>query len=229
MLLLGLETATRRISVALWRDGAIVERAADVSSGGSEFLLPWASQLLAEGGFGFSQLDGIAFGAGPGGFTGVRLACGVAQGLAWGLDRPLVPVCTLEALALAAGVRDVWACLDARMNEVYAGAYRVEGDIVTELLAPACGATDTVPHPPFSGGCGAGDGFLSHGGALRARKPDLETVLADAAPNARGVLRLAAPVFARGEGVPAASGQPRYVRDKVALTTAERLARGGLR
>ena len=107
MLLLGLETATRRISVALWRDGAIVERVADVSSGGSEFLLPWASQLLAEGGFGFSQLDGIAFGAGPGGFTGVRLACGVAQGLAWGLDRPLVPVCTLEALALAAGVRDV--------------------------------------------------------------------------------------------------------------------------
>ncbi len=229
MLLLGLETATRHISVALWRDGVLAQRTADLPNSGSEVLLPWAAHLLAEGGFGFAQLDGIAFGAGPGGFTGVRLACGVAQGLAWGLDRPVVPVCTLEALALAAGAPQVWACLDARMDEVYAAAYGVEGDVVSELLAPTCAPAAAVPLPPFAGGCGAGDGFAAHGDALRSRKGDLAVVRTGVAPDAAGVLRLAAPIFAVGGGVPAAQAQPRYVREKVALTTAERLARGGQR
>src|SRR5664279_1025988 len=128
MRLLAFETATRRLSVALWQDGALIERAEEISNGGSERLLPWVHELLAEAGLALAQIDGIAFGAGPGGFTGLRLACGVAQGLAYGLDVPVVPVSTLEALALASGESDVWACLDARMNEVYSGAYRVEGD-----------------------------------------------------------------------------------------------------
>lgn len=227
MRLLAFETATRRLSVALGQDGGLIERSGEIPNGGSEQLLPWVHELLAEAGISLAQIDGIAFGAGPGGFTGLRLACGVAQGLAWGLDIPVLPVSTLEALALASGEREVWACLDARMNEVYAAVYRVDGDSVTQLMAPVCLPPAVVPAPTFTGGWGVGDGFAAYGQLLRARKPDLLGLRADAFPTATAVLRLAAPAFSRGEAVPAALAQPIYVRDKVALTTAERMARGG--
>jgi tRNA threonylcarbamoyladenosine biosynthesis protein TsaB len=157
----------------------------------------------------------------------LRLACGVAQGLAWGLDLPVLPVSSLEALALACGEREVWTCLDARMNEVYVAAYRVDGDVVGQLMAPTCLPPAVAPAPTFSGGWGVGDGFAAYGSLLSARKPDLAGLRPEAYPTAAAVLRLAAPAFARGEGAPAAQAQPIYVRDKVALTTAERLARGG--
>ena len=227
MHLLAFETATRRLSVALWQDGELIERSGEIANGGSERVLPWARELLAEAGITQARLDGIAFGAGPGGFTGLRLACGVAQGLAWGLDLPVVPVCSLEALALASGDNDVWTCLDARMNEVYAAAYRVDGDCVTQLMAPVCLPPAVAPAPTFSGGWGVGDGFAAYGPLLSARKPDLAGLRADVFPTAAAVLRLAVPAFARGEAVPAAQARPIYVRDKVALTTAERMARGG--
>lgn len=227
MQLLGFETATRHLSAALWQDGEIIERSAQVANGGSEHLLPWVHELLAESGAALSQIDGIAFGAGPGGFTGLRLACGVAQGLAYGLDVPVIPVSTLEALALGSGDGDAWVCLDARMNEVYAAAYRVEGEVVTQLMAPSCLPPAVSPAPTFSGGWGIGDGFASYGELLRAQKPDLIGVRPDVFPTAVAVLRLVAPLFVRGTGLDAALAQPIYVRDKVALTTAERLARGG--
>lgn len=227
MRLLAFETATRRLSVALWQDGDLLERAEDLPNGGSERLLPWVHELLAEAGLGLARIDGIAFGAGPGGFTGLRLACGVTQGLACGLDIPVLPVSTLEALALASGDGDVWACLDARMNEVYSAAYRIEGEAVRELMAPVCMPPAVVPVPTFAGGWGAGDGFARYGNLLRAQKPDLDGVRADVFPTAAAVARLAALAFSRGEAVQAALAQPVYVRDKVALTTAERMARGG--
>jgi tRNA threonylcarbamoyladenosine biosynthesis protein TsaB len=227
MRLLAFETATRRLSVALWQDGELIERSGEIANAGSERVLPWASELLAEAGATMRQLDAIAFGAGPGSFTGLRLACGAAQGLAWGRGLPVVPVSSLEALALASGEGDVWACLDARMNEVYAAAYRVEGDSVRQLMAPVCLPPAVVPAPTFAGGWGVGDGFAAYGPALCARKPDLAGVRADAFPTAAAVVRLAVPAFVRGEAVPAAQALPIYVRDKVALTTAERIARGG--
>jgi tRNA threonylcarbamoyladenosine biosynthesis protein TsaB len=229
MRLLAFETATRRLSVALWQDGELIEHAEEVANGGSERLLPWVHELLAEGGLALQQLDGIAFGAGPGGFTGLRLACGVAQGLAWGLDLPVMPVSTLEALALASGERDVWTCLDARMNEVYGAAYAVEGESVTQIVAPSCMPPAVSPAPTFPGGWGVGDGFASYGNLLLAQKPDLAGIRGDAFPTAAAVLRLAAPAFAGGSAIPAALAQPIYVRDKVALTTVERIARGGAR
>ncbi|MCF8199837.1 MAG: tRNA (adenosine(37)-N6)-threonylcarbamoyltransferase complex dimerization subunit type 1 TsaB [Sulfuritalea sp.] len=227
MRLLAFETATRHLSAALWQDGEIIERSAHVANGGSEHLLPWVHELLAETGAVLSQIDGVAFGAGPGGFTGLRLACGVAQGLAYGLDVPLMPISTLEALALESGGGHVWACLDARMNEVYSAAYRVAGDDIEQLMAPACLPPAVSPAPSFVGGWGIGDGFASYGELLGAQKPDLLGVRADVFPTAAAVLRLAAPQFANGKGLDPALGQPIYVRDKVALTTAERLARGG--
>lgn len=229
MRFLAFETATRRLSVALWQDGEVIERFADHPNSGSAYLLPWAHELLAFSGITLKQLDGIAFGAGPGGFTGLRLACGVAQGLAFGLDVPVVPVSTLAALALASGERNVWACLDARMNEIYAAAYTIEGEVAHEVMAPHCVAPAVSPAPTFQHGWGVGDGFKTYGELLASRKPGLAGVHPDVFPSAAAVARLAAPVLASGRGVAAADAQPFYVRDKVAFTTSERLARGGLK
>jgi tRNA threonylcarbamoyladenosine biosynthesis protein TsaB len=230
--LLAFEAATRRLSVALWCDGVLAEKSALVPNGGSEHLLPWANELLAEAGLSLKELDGIGFGAGPGGFTGLRLACGVVQGLAFGLDLPVVPVGTLAALALEAATNDnegrILACLDARMNEVYVAAYEVAGETVTEIMPPKVGAGGTAPLPDGDGWRGVGDGFAAYGGVLQQRMGErLIGVDAGLLPTAAAVARLAAPVLARGEGIPAAQALPLYVRDKVALTTAERLARGG--
>lgn len=230
MNLIAIETSTRLLSVALWRDGALLERRQDRPNGGSDLILPWVGEVLAEAGLALGQLDGIAYGAGPGGFTGLRLACGIAQGLAFGADLPVVAVGGLEALALACGAERVYACLDARMNEVYSAAYLLEAGLPREVLAPAVTAPDAVPLPPGSGWQGCGDGFAVYAEALRGR---LGVAVAggqgDLLPTAAAVARLAAPRLARGEGVAAALAAPLYVRDKVALTTAERLARGGVR
>jgi tRNA threonylcarbamoyladenosine biosynthesis protein TsaB len=219
MHLLALETATHRLSVALWLDGRVVERAAELPNGSSEWLLPNVQALLAEAGVTLKMLDGIAFGAGPGSFTGLRLAAGCAQGLAYGLDLPVLGIGTLEALALAAGENKVFACLDARMNEVYVAAY--EGGV--EVIAPVVCPPAQVPLPAGEGWIGCGDGFASYGNLL----PRFDRVRPELRPTADAVARLAAPRFARGEGVSAGEAVQLYIRDKVALTTAERLARGG--
>jgi tRNA threonylcarbamoyladenosine biosynthesis protein TsaB len=228
--ILAFEASTRRLSVALWSAGALLERSADVPNGGAERLLPWAGELLGEAGIALAQLDGIAFGAGPGGFTGLRLACGIAQGLAYGLDCPVAPVGSLAALALASGDGRVIACLDARMNEVYIAAYVVAGDRVEEVMAPIVGAGETASLPEGAGWRGAGDGFSTYG-LLLATRLGARLIAADAtaSPTAAAVARLAAPLLASGSGVAAAAAMPLYIRDKVALTTAERKARGGLR
>lgn len=225
MNLLALETSTRRLSAALWRDGEVLERAEDTLAAGSALLLPWVHELLAEAGLGMRALDGIAFGAGPGSFTGVRLACGVAQGLAVGIDRPLFPIPTLEALALASGETNVFACLDARMNEVYVAPYVVGSDGVAEVEPPRVLPPAQVCLPAGEGWVACGDGYAIHGAAL----PQAERVRPDVWPTAVAVARLAAPLLAKGLGVDAEAAQPFYVRNKVALTTAERLARGGVR
>lgn len=229
MRLLGIETATRHLSVALWQDGEVLTRSGELANGGSEHVLPWVTQLLAEAGCGTAGLDAIAFGAGPGSFTGLRLACGLAQGLAWGLDLPVLPISTLQALALASGRERVWTCLDARMNEIYSAAYLVANDEVSELMPPVCVPPALVPVPDLDGMWGAGDGFSAYGPQLQARKPDLAGVRPELFPTAEAVLRLAVPRMAAGRAVAAVAAQPIYVRDKVALTTAERLARGGVK
>lgn len=230
MKILAFEASTRWLSVALWCDGALREKSADVPNGGAERLLPWAVELIDAAGISLAQLDGIAFGAGPGGFTGLRLACGVAQGLACGLDCPVVPVGTLAALALASGDGKVIACLDARMNEVYVAAYVVDGEQVEEVMEVKVGAGETALLPEGAGWRGVGDGFVAWGDVLTARLgARLVSIDATASPTAAAVARLAAPLLASGKGVAAAAAMPFYIRDKVAFTTAERKARGGLR
>lgn len=219
MRLLALETATHRLSVAVSMDGRVLERAAEVVNGSSEWLLPNVQALLAEAGISLKQIDGIAFGAGPGSFTGLRLAAGCAQGLAYGLGIPVLGVSTLEALALASGETNVYACLDARMNEVYVAAYR-EG---REVLAPGVWPPERAPVPAGDAWCACGDGYAHYADRL----PAWPRVRAELRPTAEAVARLALPRLLAGEGQSAAEAVPLYVRDKVAMTTAERLAQGG--
>jgi tRNA threonylcarbamoyladenosine biosynthesis protein TsaB len=224
--LLALETSTHHLSVALLMGDTCLIRSEFLANGGSDRLLPWVQSLLAEGGLALKQLDGIAFGAGPGAFTGLRLACGVTQGLAFGADLPVVGICTLEATAFNAGAARVFACLDARMNEVYVAAYvREQADVFRCELEPAVMPPEMVAVPAGEW-TAVGDGYAAYAATLQARFPGAD---ASVRPTAEAVVRLAAPRFARGEGQPAIAAAPLYVRDKVALTTAERLARGGAR
>jgi tRNA threonylcarbamoyladenosine biosynthesis protein TsaB len=228
MKILAFDTSTHWLSVAYGAGETWCVRAEAAGQAHSERLLPLVHAVLAEAGCSLRSLDGIAFGAGPGSFTGVRIACGVAQGLALGADLPLVPVSTLEALAQAAwrehAATHVFACLDARMREVYVAAYVRDDGCWSETLAPAVLKPDAVTSPPRGRApwLGVGGGFAAYP-SLQTQLA-LERVDADAVPDARAVGELAQPHFAAGDGVAAAHALPLYVRHRVALTTAERAA-----
>ncbi len=227
MKLLAFDTSTRWLTVGCGDADVFVARTEDVGNGHSERLLPLIHALLAEVGYTLATLDGIAFGAGPGAFTGVRIACGVAQGLALGADRPLLPVCTLESMAQMAwhayATPAVVTCLDARMREVYAAAYHRDGLRWREAKPPEVAKPDAVMRPDdHADWFGAGDGFAVYPGL--AAQLGLAAHDASVRPDARAIAELAAPRFAAGEGVDAAAARPLYVRHRVALTTAERAA-----
>ena len=223
MRILALDSSTDWLSVALCDGERWRERGERAATAASERALPLVGELLAEAGFGVRALDGIAFGAGPGSFTGVRIACGIAQGLSLGARVPLLGIPTLLALAQAAwrarGTETVFACLDARMREVYVAAYRRVGDrwdtpVEPAVLKPA----DVVAPAGTWHGCG--DGFAAYPDV--AARLALASLDAAAVPSARAIGELAAPRFAAGEGVDAAHAEPLYVRHRVALTTRER-------
>lgn len=226
MQILAFDTSTHWLSVACGNGDTWVTRAEHAGEGSSERLLPLIDAVLAEAGVTLREIDGIAFGAGPGSFTGVRIACGVAQGLGLGAARPLLPVSTLEALAHAAwrvhGATQVVACLDARMREVYIAAYERGGEGWRERHAPAVVVPADASLAGVAGWRGTGDGFAAYP-ALGARLA-LGTVDAEAKPDARAIGALALPRLAAGEGVGAGDARPLYVRHRVALTTAERAA-----
>lgn len=227
MNLLAFETSTEACSVALWRDGAVVERFEVAPRRHAELALPWAEALLAEAGVVRAQLDAIAVGRGPGAFTGVRLGVAIAQGVALALDKPVVAVSTLLALAARApsAATRVLAAIDARMGEVYLGAFVRDGDAWRALQPEALGAPDAIALPDGDGWVGVGTGFDAVGGALRARLgARLVSVDAAALPHAADVARLGAIAFARGEAVAPERLEPAYLRDNVALTLAEQAA-----
>jgi tRNA threonylcarbamoyladenosine biosynthesis protein TsaB len=226
--LLAIESSSDRLSVALFVDGEVSEREGEPGAIHSGRVLPLVGGLLAAGHVTLVELDGIAFGAGPGAFTGLRLACGVAQGLAFGANLPVIGVGSLEALAFGAGAERVYACVDARMNEIYCAAYRIGEGRPDVVLAPSVVAPAAAPLPEGLDWLGCGSGFAAYAEILRARL-GRTIARADGAarPRASAVARLAARRLARGEGADAAAAVPLYVRDRVALTVAERLASGG--
>ncbi|GAB1233252.1 tRNA (adenosine(37)-N6)-threonylcarbamoyltransferase complex dimerization subunit type 1 TsaB [Ferrigenium sp. UT4] len=235
MRILAIETSTEFCSVALWQGGAVSGRCERVGQKHSEILLGMVDGVLREAGRTVQEMDGIAFGKGPGSFTGVRIACGVAQGLAFGANLKVVGVCTLRALAEDSGKDKIIAALDARMGELYLAAYEQRDGALRTVVEPCVCTAGDAPDVDGEGWFGVGSGFLEsstsspspgESGALAQRYcKHLSGVDARAMPQAGAVARLAAVEFARGNAVDAALALPLYLRDKVALTTRERAAR----
>jgi tRNA threonylcarbamoyladenosine biosynthesis protein TsaB len=233
MNVLALETGSEWCSVAVGDGTHWVVRELHAGQTHSERILPMVDAALNEAGVALAGLDGIAFGAGPGGFTGIRIGCGVAQGLALGADVPVVPVSTLAALCEVArrthGCTHVLAALDARMGEVYVAAYRFAADRWEEEMGPAV-LLPSAATVPASRNEPAHDAKWFAAGSGFAAYPQMGTgaafagVDASLRPDAQAIGTLAAPVLRAGGGVAAALALPLYVRDRVALTTAERAA-----
>ncbi len=235
MKLLAIETATEACSAALLVDGVVAVRHEEMDRGHAGRILPMVDELLQQAALSLRQLDAIAFGRGPGGFTGLRLAASLVQGLAFGAGLRVVPVSTLLAVAQAALERDsgaegVLVCNDARMNEVYwAGFRRGAAGLAEAVSVERVGAADSVALPGALQGLaviGAGRGFAAYPqlvrlplapgspvAALRAVHPDL-------LPSAAAIARLAVPEWRAGRSVAAHDALPIYVRDDVARPAA---------
>jgi tRNA threonylcarbamoyladenosine biosynthesis protein TsaB len=232
--ILGLDAATEACSVSLWCDGAEIGRCSESGKSSAAQILSMIDQCLAEAQLRLAALDAIAASIGPGAFTGVRISVAVAQGLAFGADLPVIPVTTLEALAFqilqtdAAAEplgRRAMACLDARMGEVYWGCFA--SDAVQGLRAsnaPAVSAPQNVVLPPDGAYDGIGRGFSVYPSLAALPGMRLDAALSRALPQAREMARLGALRFALGAAVDPAQLNPLYLRDKVALTIAERAA-----
>jgi tRNA threonylcarbamoyladenosine biosynthesis protein TsaB len=225
MRILAFDTSTEACSVALGDGVHWAQRLEHAGQRQSEVLLPIIRTLLDEAGLRLADVDGIAFGAGPGSFTGLRIGCGVAQGLALGANVRLIGVSTLEAMAEAARVTHCWtrvvAALDARMQEVYLGAFEYVAKRWRPHIEPCVTRPGAAP-VPTGDWCGAGNGFAAHV-ALRERLADALSACDERIiPTAVAIGNLALPRFVAGEGVAARDASPRYVRHRVALTTAER-------
>jgi tRNA threonylcarbamoyladenosine biosynthesis protein TsaB len=220
--LLALDTATEACSVALLHEGRVSSHYEVIPRQHAQKLLPMIQALLADAGIGLNALDAIAFGRGPGAFTGVRIAIGVVQGLAFALDRPVLPVSNLAALAQGAlrerGVSQVAAAIDARMDEVYWGCYQAHGGEMRLCGHESVIAPERVSLPQGCAGewFGAGTGWgYGERMAVQASSHDASLL-----PNALDLLSLAGFAWARGEAIAADQAQPVYLRDNVATPKA---------
>jgi tRNA threonylcarbamoyladenosine biosynthesis protein TsaB len=245
MLILAFETSTDLASCALWHQGVVsadirtVEcpRTAGADGQHSATLLPVTQQLLADAGVTFQDLDAIAFGAGPGAFTGLRMACAIAQGIAVAHDKPVVQVTTLAAMAWQAGklVGDsgksisslpVTALLDARMGEVYVGNFVFSEDGVTQVGKLFLRTPDELMAQSHIGVV-CGNVFTEYPQLATHYSGNGHVLLPALFPRAIEIAELAALAFQRKEFVDPELAAPLYVRDRVAKTIAERLAEGG--
>lgn len=223
--ILAIETSSELASAALLHGDHVFFREAAGVQTHSQSVLPMLQSLLAQAGLKLAQCDAIAFGAGPGSFTGVRTACGIAQGLAFGLDLPVLPVVTLLAMAQAchetSGACEVLSVLDARMGEVYWAQYRFDGDWQTVAEPTLSVPAGVLPQGNVRA---CGNGLSVYASEFEAQA-FFKDALLGCMPHAAQIARLAQGGMARGETVAAREAQPIYLRNKVALTTSERLAK----
>jgi len=227
--LLALDTATETMHLALVAGDAVHVRAEAGGARASQALLPALHALLSEAGVALAQVDAFAFGRGPGAFTGLRTACAVTQGLALGTGRPVMWLDTLMAVAESARLHGgavahgqaLWAATDARMGEVYAARYGFDGVAgwqtleAPALYAPQALAARLAAEPAAV----AGNAAEVYADLLR---PVAQALWPQAVPEGAALAALARAAWLRGERLDAAQAVPLYVRDKVALTTAER-------
>jgi tRNA threonylcarbamoyladenosine biosynthesis protein TsaB len=237
MRLLALDTATEACSVALLTEHGLMSESVEIGRGHAQEILGMVDRILAAGGTTLGSLSGIVAGIGPGSFTGVRVSVAVAQGLAFGAGLPVIPVSSLEALAVEAigrGAERVLACLDARMGEVYWGCFAARTTGLPSALGSPAVSPPAAVHLPEEGVLaapapsrtvhwrGIGRGFAAY--------PELSAITglsvgADegrALPQAREMVRLGAARLEAGQGIDPEFLEPLYVRDRVALTEAER-------
>lgn len=219
MKLLAIETATETCSVALSVNDDVEQRFQHAPRQHAELLLPWVEELLAEAGIGFGDVDAMAFSRGPGSFTGLRIGIGVVQGLAWASDCPVIPVSSLAATAQAAadkGIKTALVALDARMNEVFTGLFRLNdnGIMIADGEERVC-APELVQVPDEAEIHAVGIGFDRYPqlGELTVR---LAGVHADIWPDAVAILKLAKEWLLNNTALPAEMAQPVYLRDNVA-------------
>jgi tRNA threonylcarbamoyladenosine biosynthesis protein TsaB len=238
MNLLAFDTSTERISAAVQRGDARWRYDGVGGPHASAALIPALLDLLAQANLALTELDALVFGRGPGSFTGLRTACAVAQGLAFGAVLPVLPVDTLLAVAEDArrksalpGAVRVLALLDARMDEVYAAAYAWAGGAWQAVGGMTVGAPETLALPVDGALPGAHSAAWVLAGNIFNAPVDYGTRLPpplrtlprlDARPTADALLALAPAQLAQGLAVAAHDALPLYIRDKVALTTAER-------
>lgn len=227
-MILAIETSSELASAALLRGDQLLVREASGVQTHSQTLLPMVQSLLAQAGVTLAQCDAIAFGSGPGSFTGVRTACGIAQGLAFGLDLPVLPIVTLQAMAqacrdngLESDVPDVLCVLDARMGEVYWAQYRY-ADSWQTVIEPTLSVASGVM--PVGRVVACGNGLSAYWGWFETQA-FASNAQPECMPHAAQVARLARIDFLQGKALTARDAQPLYLRNKVALTTSERLAK----
>jgi tRNA threonylcarbamoyladenosine biosynthesis protein TsaB len=232
MRVLALDTATEGCSVALLSGDELIGRSAEGGLSHAQRILGMVEAILAEAQVSLSMLDGIAASIGPGAFTGVRISVAVAQGLAFGAELRVVPVTTLEALAfqvVRGGATHALACLDARMGEVYWGCFVADSRRgLAATNSASVGPPQSVVLPGAEGYRGIGRGFAAYPALGALPGLTLDPNDAHALPNAREFAALGAMRLALGEGLDPADLSPLYLRDKVALTEAERAAKAAL-
>lgn len=229
MNILSLETSSEWCSAAAWFDGRVLTREEPAGQRHSELILPMIDALLREASVGLAAFDAIAFGAGPGSFTGLRIACGVAQGLAFAADVPVACVSTLLAVAQGSGAERVVVCLDARMGEVYFGGFQRAAASADQQWSivhrPQLCAAASVPDLDGAGWVGAGSGFAAHRAVLAERYAGcVSEMRPEVHPHAHHIAVLAARMVRAGLAVKAEDASPVYLRDHVALTVDERRA-----
>jgi tRNA threonylcarbamoyladenosine biosynthesis protein TsaB len=226
MRVLAVDTATEACSVALLSGDQLIGRYEELGKSHAQQILSMVDAVLAEARMSLSMLDGIAASIGPGAFTGVRISVAVAQGLAFGAGLDVAPVTTLEALAsqvIRGGASHALACLDARMGEVYWGCFAADPERgLVASSAARVGPPEGVVLPVPGAYRGIGRGFDAYPGLAALPGLELDPRDCRALPNAREIARLGALRLRAGQGLDPADLSPLYLRDKVALTEAER-------
>jgi tRNA threonylcarbamoyladenosine biosynthesis protein TsaB len=224
--ILALDTSTDYCSVALVVNGEPEVREARAGQDHSSRLLGMIDEALRARGIALQALDAIAYGEGPGSFTGLRIACGVVQGLAFGSGVPVVGIGTLLAMAAGTASDRVVCCVDARIAEIYHAAYERTPEGWHAVHEPSLCTPAEAPSLLGAGWHACGSGFAAYREVLEARYAGkLAAVEADRYPHARDIAALASPLVARGEVRAAEAAAPVYLRDKVALRIDERANR----
>ncbi|MCM1512392.1 MAG: tRNA (adenosine(37)-N6)-threonylcarbamoyltransferase complex dimerization subunit type 1 TsaB [Oxalobacter formigenes] len=221
--IIAFETSSYLASASLIvKGGEICTRYSSGVATHSQMLLPMIQALLAEAAVSMADCDAIAFGCGPGSFTGVRTACGIAQGLAFGVDLPLVPVISLAAMAESCRMKnkatDVLSLMDARMGEVYWAQYRYENGLWRTVTEPCISGPESVVPDGMPAACG--NGLTARAGVFAGFS--LAATFPEIMPDSTAVAALAVSAYRRGETVSAFDAHPLYLRNKVAYTTEER-------